>query len=43
MAAVFRVIPQFALGDGLMNMSFMQVCTTVAVHQYFIHVVGQPF
>ncbi|CAM9405596.1 unnamed protein product, partial [Scytosiphon promiscuus] len=25
MAAVLRIIPQFALGDGFMNMSFMQV------------------
>lgn len=25
MVAVLRVIPQFALGNGLMNMSFMQV------------------
>lgn len=25
LAAVLRVIPQFALGEGLMNISFMQV------------------
>lgn len=31
MAAVLRLIPQFALGDGLMNMSFMQVCACACV------------